>query len=161
MGGKVSGGHEEHRGACGAERDLHGLYRGFPAIMEGPMVFQIVVSPEETLLVFESQQVRHIYNGGPPAPTNGGSVADALGGFHWPLARHTLVVDTIARNSEPIAPRAWLSMLERSGTFHGAAAFGEPEQGRGSGYDRGPDRIRAAPGTWCSNSESTGNEQND
>jgi hypothetical protein len=86
-------------------------FRGFPAIMEAPWLFQIVVSPEETLLVFENQQVRHIYTDGrrhPPKedlwPTR---LGDSIG--HW--EGDTLVVDTVARTSEPIAPRAWLSML--------------------------------------------------
>jgi hypothetical protein len=38
--------------------------RGFPALMEAPWQFQVVVLPEETLLVFENQQVRHIYTDG-------------------------------------------------------------------------------------------------
>jgi hypothetical protein len=91
--------------------------RGFPAIMEGPMVFQIVVSPEETLLVFESQQVRHIYTDGrrhPPAedlwPTR---LGDSIG--RW--KGDTLIVDTVARNAEPIAPRAWLSILSDQAHF--------------------------------------------
>jgi len=91
--------------------------RGFPAIMEAPWVFQIVVSPEETLLVFENDQVRHIYADGrrhPPKedlwPTR---LGDSVG--HW--EGDTLIVDTIARTSEPIAPRAWLSVLSDRAHF--------------------------------------------
>jgi hypothetical protein len=91
--------------------------RSFPAIMEAVWVFQIVVLPEETLLIFENQQVRHIYTDGrrhPPKeelwPTR---LGDSIG--HW--EGDTLVVDTTARAPEPIAPRAWLSMLSDEAHF--------------------------------------------
>jgi hypothetical protein len=38
-------------------------------------------------------------------------VADAAGGFHWPLGRRHTGIDTIDRTAEPIAPRAWMAML--------------------------------------------------
>jgi len=34
--------------------------RSFPALMEAPWMFEIVVLPEETLLIFENGQVRHL-----------------------------------------------------------------------------------------------------
>jgi hypothetical protein len=91
--------------------------RSFPALMEGPWMFQIVVVPEETLLAFENQQVRHIYTDGrehPPAdelwPTR---LGDSVGRWRG----NTLVIDTIARKQEPLAPRAWLSMLSDRAHF--------------------------------------------
>jgi hypothetical protein len=85
--------------------------RGFPAIMEAPWLFQIVVLPEETVLIFENQQVRHVYTDGRRHPPKKDlwpmRLGDSIG--HW--EGDTLIVDTIARTSEPIAPRAWLSVL--------------------------------------------------
>jgi hypothetical protein len=85
--------------------------RGFPALMEAPYQFQVVVLPEETLLVFENQQVRHIYTDGRRHPPNEDLWSTRLGDSvgHW--KGNTLIVDTVARTSEPIAPRAWLSFL--------------------------------------------------
>jgi hypothetical protein len=91
--------------------------RGFPSIMEGPSVFQIVILPEETLLVFESQQVRHIYTDGRQHPAKEELwptfLGDSIG--HW--QGDTLIVDTIARTLEPLAPRAWLSVLSDQAHF--------------------------------------------
>jgi len=118
MGGKVSGGHEEHRGSCDADRDFKTCTRGFPAIMEGPQLFQIVVLPEETLLVFENQQVRHIYTDGRRHPSEEDLWPTRLGDSIGRWEGDTLVVDTIAlTTSEPIAPRAWLSMLSDQAHF--------------------------------------------
>jgi hypothetical protein len=92
--------------------------RSFPALMEGPWMFQVVVLPEETLLIFENGQVRHVYTDGrdhPPAeelwPTQ---LGDSVGRWRG----DTLIIDTIARNpQEPLAPRAWLSMLSDRAHF--------------------------------------------
>lgn len=86
--------------------------RSFPSLMEGPYMFETAVLPDETLLVFENEQVRHIRTNGrghPGAdelwPTR---LGDSVG--HWD--GDTLVVDTIARlASEPVAVRAWASLL--------------------------------------------------
>jgi hypothetical protein len=45
----------------------------FPFVFEAPMVFQIVVTPEETFFVFDHGQVRHVYTDGrqPPAASTG------------------------------------------------------------------------------------------
>ena len=92
--------------------------RTFPALMEGPWLFQIAVLPEETLLVFENDQVRHIYTAGRPHPAAEDlwptRLGDSIG--HW--EGDTLVVETIARiSSEPLAPRAWISMLSDRARF--------------------------------------------
>jgi hypothetical protein len=70
---------------------------GFPMGMESPAIFQIAITPEETLFVFVTQDVRHIYTDGRPHtpkdelwPTRMG---DSIG--HW--EGQTLVIDTIAR----------------------------------------------------------------
>ena len=92
--------------------------RGFPALMEGPWMFQVAVLPEETLLVFENDQVRHVYTDGRQHPTGDDlwptRLGDSVG--HWQGG--TLIVDTIARmSSEPLAPRAWLSVLSDHAHF--------------------------------------------
>jgi hypothetical protein len=95
-----------------------GCTRSFPGLMEAPWMFQVAVLPEETLLVFENQQVRHIYTDGREHPGEDElwptSLGDSIG--HW--KGDTLVVDTVARkHEEPLAPRAWLSLLSDRAHF--------------------------------------------
>jgi hypothetical protein len=92
--------------------------RSFPAVMEAPWMFQLAVLPEETLLIFENGQVRHVYTNGRPHPPGDelwpSNLGDSIG--HW--AGNTLRIDTIARrSSEPLAPRAWFSMLSEQAHF--------------------------------------------
>jgi len=90
----------------------------FPLVMESPSLFQVAVTPEETLFVFVTQDVRHVYTDGrqhPPAedlwPTRmGDSVA------HW--EGDTLVIDTIARlPTESIGVASPLSKLSERAHF--------------------------------------------
>jgi hypothetical protein len=92
--------------------------RSFPALMEAPWMFEVVVLPEETLLIFENGQVRHLYTDGRAHPSSDDlwptPLGDSIG--HW--EGDTLVVDTVARlSSEPLAPRAWVSMLSDRAHF--------------------------------------------
>jgi hypothetical protein len=77
--------------------------RSFPNIMEAPMVFQVVVTPEETLFVMDHGEVRHIYTDGRAHPKKDDLwptlLGDSIG--HWD--GETLVVDTIARTAGPIS----------------------------------------------------------
>ncbi|HEX6509865.1 MAG TPA: hypothetical protein VF221_19745, partial [Chloroflexota bacterium] len=92
--------------------------RSYPAVMEAPWMFQIAVLPEQTLVVFENGQVRHVYTDGrehPPEdelwPTQ---LGDSVG--HW--KGDTLIIDTTARRpNEPLAPRAWVSLLSDRAHF--------------------------------------------
>jgi len=91
--------------------------RTFPQVMEAPWMFQVAVLPEETLIVFENGQVRHIYtdrrahpDGDDLWPT---PLGDSIG--HW--EGDTLVVDTVARVAEPLGPRAWFSVLSEQAHF--------------------------------------------
>jgi hypothetical protein len=93
--------------------------RSFPGLMESPRTFQVAILPEETLLVFESAQVRHIYTDGrahPPADDLWETpMGDSVG--HW--ERDVLVIDTVARlSSDPVtATGAWLSLLSEQAHF--------------------------------------------
>ena len=91
--------------------------RGFPAVMEAPWMFQVAVLPEETLLIFENQQVRHVYTDGREHPSEDDLWPTRLGHSigHW--RGDTLVIDTVARKDEPLAPRAWLSQLSERAHF--------------------------------------------
>jgi len=70
----------------------------FPGIMESPVdgVFQIFVTPEETLLLFADGQARHIYTDRPhPKPENlwPTDLGNSVG--HW--EGDALIIDTIER----------------------------------------------------------------
>jgi len=72
---------------------------GFPAVMlDSPLMFEILPTPKETVLIFSGREVRHVYTDGRPHtakedlwPTPWG---DSIG--HW--EGQTLVIDTIAVN---------------------------------------------------------------
>ena len=92
--------------------------RSFPGLMEGPREFQVAIAPEETLFVFESGQVRHVYTDGRTHPSEDDLWATDLGDSigHW--EGNTLIIDTIARrSSEPIVPGAWASLLSDRAHF--------------------------------------------
>jgi hypothetical protein len=76
--------------------------RSFPNIMEAPMLFQVVVTPEETLFVMDHGEVRHIYTDGRAHPGKDDLwptlLGDSIG--HW--QGETLVIDTVARTAGPI-----------------------------------------------------------
>jgi len=66
------------------------------------MVFQVVVTPEETLFVMDHGEVRHIYTDGRKHPAEEDlwptPLGDSVG--HWD--GETLVIDTVARTPGPI-----------------------------------------------------------
>lgn len=85
---------------CGS--DVPASVRSFPNIMEAPIVFQVVVTPEETLFVMDHGEVRHIYTDGRTHPDKDDLWPTLLGDSvgHW--EGETLVIDTIARTAGPI-----------------------------------------------------------
>ena len=92
--------------------------RSFPAVMEAPWQFEFATMPEETLVVFENGQVRHVYTDGRRHPAGDElwptPLGDSIG--HW--EGQTLVIDTVARSAtEPLAPRAWVAMLSEDAHF--------------------------------------------
>jgi hypothetical protein len=70
---------------------------GFPIIMEAFQTFQAVVTPEETLFVFDDGEVRHIYTDGRGHPGKDDLWPTAMGDSvgHW--EGETLVIDTVER----------------------------------------------------------------
>ena len=91
---------------------------GFPMGMESPSLFQVAVTPEETLFVFVTQDVRHIYTDGrphaPPDERWPTRMGDSIG--RWDGA--TLVIDTIARLADtPIAIASPLSQVSEQARF--------------------------------------------
>ena len=76
----------------------------FPMNMESPSIFQVAVTPEETLFVFVTQDVRHVYTDGrghaPKDELWPTRMGDSIG--HW--EGQTLVIETVARMATiPIA----------------------------------------------------------
>ncbi|HEV2700761.1 MAG TPA: hypothetical protein VGV09_03960 [Steroidobacteraceae bacterium] len=80
---------------------------GFPAIMNVPLsdfMFELLVTPEQTMLAATDGTVRHVYTDGrahpKPADLWPTAAGDSIG--HWD--RKTLVIDTVAREAGPISP---------------------------------------------------------
>jgi hypothetical protein len=102
-----------HRRTGQADESDKGCWFGFPVQMEAlDETFQMMVTPEETMIVFERLAVRHIYTDGRAHPRGADlwptAEGDSIG--HWD--GNTLVVDTVARKAGPIgffAPAAALS----------------------------------------------------
>ena len=76
-------------------------------MMESPVpdgMFQVLVTPEETVLLFADGETRQIYTDGRSHPKTQDlwptSMGDAIG--HWQGA--TLIVHTVARKAGPVAP---------------------------------------------------------
>lgn len=100
---KNAGGHSKTSAAAKTCTQL-----GFPYVMDSPAdefgLFQVMVTPEETLFLFQSGAVRHIFTDGRPHPAKADlwptSMGDSIG--HWEGA--TLVIDTIERQPGPIVP---------------------------------------------------------
>lgn len=71
----------------------------FPGAMESPALMQIVVTPEETLFLFATPEIRQIYTDGRSHPAAEDlwptAMGDSIG--HW--EGHTLVIETIARRT--------------------------------------------------------------
>jgi hypothetical protein len=76
----------------------------FPAVLDLPLMFQVFVTPEETLFLYETGDVRHVYTDGRKHPKKDDlwptDKGDSIG--HWKGG--TLLIDTIEIKSGPIAP---------------------------------------------------------
>jgi hypothetical protein len=70
---------------------------GYPAVMlDSPLMFEVLLTPRETVLIFSSREIRHVYTDGRPHPGKGDlwptRWGDSIG--HW--EGQTLVIDTVA-----------------------------------------------------------------
>jgi len=89
---------------------------GFPSLMIGSaLMFEAIVTPEETALTFDFQETRHIYTDGQPLPPVderfGTTWGTSVG--HW--EGQTLVVDTVA-SSAPVDPEG--DPISEQATYH-------------------------------------------
>jgi hypothetical protein len=77
------------------------LEKGFPFVMDSPMVFEVTVTPEQTLLTFDHGEIRYIYTDGRSHPKQDDlwptPMGDSVG--HWQGG--TLIIDTVARTPGP------------------------------------------------------------
>ncbi|HEV2702531.1 MAG TPA: hypothetical protein VGV09_12920 [Steroidobacteraceae bacterium] len=79
---------------------------GFPYAMESPFpegLFQAVVTPAETLLLFAHGEVRQIFTDGRKHPASKDRWPTPLGDSIGRWAGATLLIDTIARKAGPVA----------------------------------------------------------
>jgi hypothetical protein len=89
----------------------------FPALLELPLMFQVLVTPEETLFLYENGEVRHIYTDGRqhPKPEDLWPTATGNSIGHWEGA--TLVIDTVETHSGPILPTPGAADLSEQAHF--------------------------------------------
>lgn len=115
---RYQAGMQNHAALAAAEARRKACSFGFPMNMESPSLFQMAVTPEETLFIFVTQDVRHIYTDGRPHapqdelwPTRMG---DSIGRWEG----DTLVIDTIARAADaPIAIASPFSKVSDEARF--------------------------------------------
>ena len=91
--------------------------RSFPNIMEGVMIFQVVVTPEETLFVMDHGEVRHIYTDRRAHPAKDDLWPTPLGDSIGRWEGQTLVIDTVARSAGPISMFAPVAELSEQAHF--------------------------------------------
>ncbi len=80
---------------------------GFPVVMDSPTpdgMFQALVTPEETLLLFRDGDVRHIYTDGRAHPQPQDLWPTDMGDSIGRWEGNTLVIDTIERKAGPLLP---------------------------------------------------------
>jgi len=87
---------------------------GFPMMMDWATLFQVVVTPEETLFIGEDGAVRHVYTDGRTHPGADDlwptPMGDSIG--HWEGG--TLVIDTVARAPGPIMLSPAVTLSDRA-----------------------------------------------
>jgi hypothetical protein len=74
----------------------------YPFLLEAPQMFQIFVTPEETLFLYEDGAARHIYTDGRSHPAKADLWPTILGNSIGRWERTTLVIDTIETQPGPI-----------------------------------------------------------
>lgn len=96
---------------------------GFPNLMiQSPLMFEVLITPEETAMIFSGREMRHIYTDGRPHPGKEDLWAtrwgDSIG--HW--EGQTLVIDTIAVSEGPGSTRS-ASIFAYGGPANSVAAL--------------------------------------
>jgi hypothetical protein len=97
---------------------------GYPGLMlDTPLMFEVLITPKETALIFSSREIRHIYTDGRPhtAPKDLWATpwGDSIG--HW--EGQTLVMDTIAVK-DPYGPPDSGSSVAAFGDVEGFLTIG-------------------------------------
>jgi len=77
---------------------------GFPRMELGPANFEITITPEETMIVFDPSEIRHIYTDGRPHPAHLKPSPQGHTIGHW--EGDVLVTDTVG-----LDPNLWLTSL--------------------------------------------------
>ncbi|HTV49792.1 MAG TPA: hypothetical protein VME21_01320 [Steroidobacteraceae bacterium] len=90
----------------------------FPAMLELPHVFQILITPEETLFLYEDGDFRHVYTDGRGHPKKEDLWPTETGNSvgHWEGS--TLVIDTISVTPGPILPFSFFPSADLSEQAH-------------------------------------------
>lgn len=94
---------------------------GFPALMENPTsdgMFQLVVTPEETLILIPNGDVRQIFTDGRGHPQGDNLWPTLLGDSIGTWNGKSLIIDTIARKAGPIVPLPIPGMANLSDQAH-------------------------------------------
>ena len=97
---------------------------GYPGLMlDTPLMFEVLITPKETALIFSSREIRHIYTDGRPHTPKDDLWAtpwgDSIG--HW--EGQTLVMDTIAVK-DPYGPPDGGSAVSAFGDVEGFLTIG-------------------------------------
>jgi hypothetical protein len=111
------------------ENSKDNCWFGFPVQMEAlDNTFQLMITPEETMIVFERLAVRHIYTDGRAHPRKEDlwptAEGDSVG--HW--EGDTLVIDTIARKAGSIGFFASAAALSDQAHFSERIRMVKPDE---------------------------------
>jgi hypothetical protein len=91
---------------------------GFPMMMEAPPFLEFIMTPEQTLIAFETQNVRHIYTGGRTHPPEDELWPTPSGHSIGRWEGDTLVAHTVARrSSDPLGFASPLTRVSGKATF--------------------------------------------
>lgn len=93
---------------------------GFPAVMEfpvGDLLFELLVTPEQTLLVSSEGTIRHIYTDGRGHPADEELWPTPEGHSIGRWQGDTLIVETVARTGGPVGPWPGAAELSENARF--------------------------------------------
>jgi hypothetical protein len=88
-----------------------------PFIFEAPMVFQIVITPEETQFLFDHGEVRHVFTDGRPIPPPEDLWPTPLGYSTGRWDGPVLEISTFGRSAGPVAPQLSPAELSDAARF--------------------------------------------